>query len=89
MNELASNHAEVNTRVLDRIGDWKHHLKEAVLLENNGGKENEQEFLEDGNFKRYDRMGFKLPSCCKAYQIPQRIRKEIPQKKPQKSKNDT
>ena len=43
MNELASNHAEVNTTVLDRIGDWKHHLKEAVLLENNGGKENEQD----------------------------------------------
>ena len=39
MNELASNHAEVNTRVLDRIGDWKHHLKEAVLLkEKSGGK---------------------------------------------------
>ena len=43
MNELASNHAEVNTTVLDRIGDWKHHLKEAVLLENNEGKENEQD----------------------------------------------
>ena len=43
MNELASNHAEVNTTVLDRIGDWTHHQKEAVLLENNGGKENEQD----------------------------------------------
>jgi len=32
MRELASNHAEVNTQVLDRIGDWKHYLKEAVLL---------------------------------------------------------
>ena len=31
MKELASNHAEVNTQVLDRIGDWKHYLKEAVL----------------------------------------------------------
>ena len=23
----------------DRIGDWKHHLKEAVLLKNDGGRE--------------------------------------------------
>jgi len=38
MNELASNHVEVNTTVLDRIGDWKHHLKEAVLQKKTCGK---------------------------------------------------
>ena len=35
--ELASNHAVINVR-LDRIGDWKHHPKEAVLRGNVKGE---------------------------------------------------